>query len=149
MGFHRHAQPLLDRRRFLKGAGLAATAGAIGGPLIGTSSAGASVRTALASVTPPRPIPGGIELPDGSTIHVWAPGPPDVTLPFTGATLGGEDVEPSTITDFEGFSAVAFHVGSVGGSDGVIYDLETDMRAFSGRYVGEDGEVHEGTFGFV
>jgi len=34
-----------------------------------------------------------------------------VTLPFTGATLQGLDVEPTTIRDFKGFSAVAFHVG--------------------------------------
>ena len=44
---------------------------------------------------------------------------------------------------------MAFHVGSALGSDGVTYGLETDMRAFAGRYVGVDGEVHEGAFGFV
>jgi hypothetical protein len=150
MATYRHAHPGLDRRTLLKGAGLTAVAGALA-PLAGAGPAGASGRhkTSLASVVPPRPIPGGIELPDGSVIHVWAPGSPEVTLPFTGSTLGGEDVEPSTITDFDGFSAVAFHVGSARSGDGTMYDLETDMRAFAGRYVGEDGEVHEGSFGFV
>ena len=146
----RHVHPPLDRRRFLKGAGVAAVAGAVG-PLAVAGSAGASSthRSPLADVSPPKPIPGGLELPDGSVIHVWAPGPANLTLPFTGGVLGGEDVEPSSITDFDGFSAVAFHVGSAVGNNGVTYNLETDMRAFAGRYVGEDGHVHQGTFGFV
>ena len=61
---------------------------------------------------PPEPIPGGIPISDTQVIHVWAPGPTDVTLPFTGGQLQGLDVEPTTIRDFNGFSAVAFHVGT-------------------------------------
>jgi hypothetical protein len=50
---------------------------------------------------PPEPIPGGIELAPGQVIHVWAPGPTDVTLPSTGSTLQGLDVESTTIRDFK------------------------------------------------
>ena len=57
-----------------------------------------------------------------------------MTLPFTGFQLEGFDVEPSTITDFGGSSAVAFHVGTAEGSDGKAYNLETDIRAFEGEY---------------
>ena len=62
--------------------------------------------------------------------------------------LGGFDVEPGTIVDFDGSSAVAYHVGSVRGSDGVTYDLETDVRAFDGEYA-VDGVVYEGSFALV
>jgi hypothetical protein len=101
------------------------------------------------AVVPPEPIPGGIELAPGQVIHVWAPGPTDVTLPFTGATLQGLDVEPTTIRDFKGFSAVAFHVGTATGKDGTRYDLETDMRAFQGTYVDGTGTRRFGTFAFI
>ena len=40
-----------------------------------------------------------------------------MTLPFSGGQLQGLDVEPTTIRDFTGFSAVAFHVGTATGSD--------------------------------
>ena len=98
---------------------------------------------------PPEPIPGGIELAPGQVIHVWAPGPTDVTLPFTGATLQGLDVEPTTIKDFKGFAAVAFHVGTATGDDGTPYDLETDVRAFQGTYIDRTGKRRFGTFGFI
>ena len=81
-------------------------------------------------------------------IHTFAPGDPSVTLPFTGSVLGGFDVEPGTIADFNGASAVAYHVGTARGSDGRTYNLETDLRAFEGDYV-VDGRVHRGAFAFV
>jgi hypothetical protein len=81
-------------------------------------------------------------------IHVFGPGDPAVTLPFTGITLQGVDIEPSTITDFNGSTAVAYHVGSARGSDGKTYNLETDIRAFDGEYV-VDGETHRGSFALV
>jgi hypothetical protein len=98
---------------------------------------------------PPEPIPGGIELAPGQVIHVWAPGSTDVTLPFSGATPQGLDVEPTTIRDFKGFSAVAFHVGTATADDGTRYDLETDVRAFQGTYVDRTGKRRFGTFGFI
>ena len=37
----------------------------------------------------------------------------------------------------------------VPGSDGATYNLETDTRAFKGRYVDADGKKHFGTFAFI
>jgi hypothetical protein len=138
----------LTRRAVLQGAAGAAA---------GFAAAAAGPHHALAhgdkhhgfATIPPEPIPGGIELAPGQVIHVWAPGSPDVTLPFTGLTLQGLDVEPTTIRDFRGFSAVAFHVGTATGSDGTRYDLETDMRAFQGVYVDGTGTRRFGTFAFI
>jgi hypothetical protein len=76
-------------------------------------------------------------------------GPGDVTLPFTGSPLQGLNVEPSTITDYSGFTAVAFHVGTATGTDGRRYDLENDIRAFVGSYVATDGTRRFGTFAFI
>jgi hypothetical protein len=92
----------------------------------------------------PKPIPGGLQFPGLPLLHVFPPGPPDVTLPFTGLTLQGLDVEPSVITDYRGFTALAFHVGTATGSDGKQYNLETDMRAIEGTYVATDGSPGQG-----
>jgi hypothetical protein len=113
-----------------------------------TSAATAFLASAKHRQPPPNPIPGGIELAPGVVIHVFGPGDPAVTLPFTGITLQGLDQEPSTITDFNGSTAVAYHVGSVRASDGRTYNLETDMRAFDGEYI-VDGAVHRGSFALV
>jgi hypothetical protein len=39
--------------------------------------------------------------------------------------------------------------GTATGSDGATYNLETDMRAFKGKYVGADGKRHFGSFAFI
>jgi hypothetical protein len=139
---------VLDRRRFvLKAAGTVASAGAAG--LVWPSPITAASNPSSRRVSPaPNPIPGGIELGPGLLIHVWGPGDPAVTLPFSGITLQGFDVEPSTITDFNGSTAVAFHVGEIQASDGRTYNLETDIRAFDGEYVA-DGAVRHGSFALV
>lgn len=95
----------------------------------------------------PRPIPGGIDLGDGNVLHVFFPEP-------------GQ--EPSTIGDFRGFVGVSHargegtvtRGGGAGGlstptatGDRLVYDA--DMRFMQGRYVGEDGREHDGTFAFV
>jgi hypothetical protein len=98
--------------------------------------------------TAPNPIPGGFEVAPGVVLHVFGPGDPGVTLPVSGLPLGGFDVEPTTITDFRGSCALAYHFGTARGSDGKTYDLETDMRAFEGEFV-VDGVHHEGAFAFV
>jgi hypothetical protein len=147
------AEGTLTRRAVVRGAAAAAA---------GVASATAGAERALAghdhdrrhaAPVPPEPIPGGIELPmppfPTEIIHVWAPGPPDLTLPFTGGTLQGFDVEPTTIRDFKGFSAVAFHVGTATGKDGTRYDFETDVRAFRGTYLDGTGRRRFGTFGFI
>ena len=136
----------LGRRRFvLTAAGTVGAASLAWPPTIGAAPAAAS-RKRRSPV--PNPIPGGLELGPGLVIHVFAPGDPSVTLPFTGITLQGFDHEPCTITDFNGSTAVAYHVGTARGSDGTTYNLETDVRAFEGEYVA-DGDVHRGAFALV
>jgi hypothetical protein len=138
--------PALSRRSFVQGAAVAAAG--VTGSLVWPAQSVADDDRRAATV-PPKPIPGGIELPGGERIHVWAPGDPAVTLPLSGTTLMGFDVEPSTITDFRGFSAAAFHVGTATDGDGKTYDLETDMRVYKGTYVDADGERRSGSFAFI
>ena len=135
----------LNRRRFVQAA--AAAAAGVSGPLVlppiaaATRSGGAG----QASVVPPEPIPGGF----APGIHVWAPGNPNVTLPFSKTTLMGFDVDPTTILNLRGFSAVGFHVGTATGSDGKTYNLETDIRAYEGTYVASDGVPRFGKFALI
>jgi hypothetical protein len=139
---------VLDRRRFVLTAAGTVTGGAASLAWASPGGATVSASSRRRSSPAPNPIPGGIELAPGFVIHVWGPGDPAVTLPFTGITLQGFDVEPSTITDFNGSSALAFHVGRARASDGTIYNLETDIRAFEGEYVIDD-EVHHGSFALI
>src|SRR5262245_19409753 len=133
---------VLGRRRFVLTA-----AGSVAGASVATFASPTTI--AAAGPTPaPNPIPGGLELAPGFVIHVFDPGDPAVTLPFTGITLQGLDVEPNTITDFNGTSAAAYHVGSARANDGTTYNLETDIRAFEGEYVVE-GVVHRGSFALI
>jgi hypothetical protein len=68
-------------------------------------------------------------------------------------TSFGPGVDPSSITDFNGFVGVADVRGTGtatyvdGGTETLLFD--TDMRFMKGVYVGQDGAVHKGTFGFV
>jgi hypothetical protein len=145
---HTTMQP--GRRSFLLG-----TAGALAAGLTapfgrpGISQADSDVPHApqhlKAPLPAPKPIPGGTDFPP--FIHWFGPGPETITLPFTLFTLQGLNVEPSVITDFNGITALAYHVGTATGSDGLTYNLETDVRVFQGTYVAEDGSRHEGTFG--
>jgi hypothetical protein len=142
------ADNLVDRRRFLTAAG-AATGMGVASLAWPAESLVAISHSSRKRVNPaPSPIPGGIELAPGSIIHVFGPGDPSVTLPFSGITLAGVDVEPCTITDFNGSTALAFHVGTARGSDGKTYNLETDIRAFEGEYV-VDGKARQGAFALV
>jgi hypothetical protein len=60
----------------------------------------------------------------------------------------GLDVEPSTLTNFQGFTAFAVLAGQATGSDGKTYNVECDVRVMEGEYVAEDGSHQQGTFGF-
>jgi hypothetical protein len=141
--------PTLSRRRFMQTAAITAAgvAGSLAAPSRGLAHGDHG--HPQQAVVPPTPIPGGIQIPGGPQIHVWAPGDPSVTLPFSGATLMGFDVDPSTITDFRGFSAVAFHAGTAIGGDGATYNLETDLRAYKGTYVAADGSQRLASFAFI
>lgn len=86
-----------------------------------------------------------------------APRPTSQQLTINGLTFSlaffGPGVDPSTIGDFNGFVGVADVQGSGtatnpdGSTETLLFD--TDMRLISGVYVGQDGAVHKGTFGFV
>jgi hypothetical protein len=68
-------------------------------------------------------------------------------------TFFGPGMDPSTITDFNGFVGVADvqGTGTATNSDGSTETLlfDTDMRFMQGAYVGQDNAVHKGAFGFV
>jgi hypothetical protein len=137
---------VVDRRRFMAGATAALTSAGLGAALGWPGQAVAATASDPNWDTPvPKPIPGGV----APGFHVWVPGPRRVTLPFSRAPLAGLNVDPSTITDFEGTVALAYHAGTARGSDGRVYNLETDIRAFAGTYVAVDGSSHEGSFVYI
>jgi hypothetical protein len=87
----------------------------------------------------PRPIPGGFDqnfnpVPSDPFIHVLPPG------------IG---FEMSTITDFNGVVGGSEIRGTAHGSDGTAYDFDTDMRFMRGVYIGLDGRLRQGAFGFI
>ena len=94
----------------------------------------------------PKPVPPGFEM-EGQKFHVY---------------LNEPGNEPSTIWDFRGLVAInhlqgegtVIRGGPNGGlatpttsGDRIGYDA--DMRIMKGQYIGEDGQAHEGTFGFI
>jgi len=149
MGAGPTAQPrarTISRRSLFK---YGAATGAVATVAAATPAASAHSHGVPRVLPAPKPIPGGIQIPGGPLIHVFAPGPPGLTLPFTGVQLMGLDVEPSVITDYKGVTALAFHAGTATGSDGRRYNLETDMRAMEGTYVAEDGSRQRGLFALI
>jgi hypothetical protein len=84
----------------------------------------------------PRPIPGGFDLdfnlvPNDAVFHLSLP-----SLEF----------EMSTITDFNGVIGGSETQGTA--NDGA-YSFDCDMRFMRGAYVGVDGRMHHGSFGFI
>jgi hypothetical protein len=151
MGAEPTAQPsqrTISRRNLLK-YGASAGAAATVGPILPTLTSAAHADGLPRVLPAPKPIPGGVQIPGGPLLHVFLPGPPEVTLPFTGTQLQGLDVEPSVITDRRGFTALAYVAGTAAGSDGNQYNLEADMRAMEGTYVAEDGSRQRGLFAFI
>jgi hypothetical protein len=145
-----------SRRRFIHTAAAGATALAFGSGLSSRALAKDDDNGHDDEPLPePKPIPGGIDLsefglePPYDFIHTFSPGPEGVVLPFTQVQLQGLNVEPSTITDFKGATAVAYHVGKAKGSDGKTYNLETDIRVMEGRYVSVEGTTRHGTFALI
>lgn len=130
----------VSRRGLMQGAavGVGALAGA---RLLGPGAP----RAVAAASAGPRPIPGGI-LVGGQGFHVYPAGhsnPLDPSSPIN---------EPSSITDFDGVVAITQTQGQgIERNRGVEAPLtfDADMRFMAGRYLGEDGQLHEGAFGFV
>jgi hypothetical protein len=90
----------------------------------------------------PRPIPGGLSLttfefvPSGADLHFFSPG------------IG---FEMSTITDFNGVIGGSQTRGTAHDNTEKSnqYSFDCDMRFMRGVYVGLDGRVHNGSFGFI
>jgi hypothetical protein len=96
--------------------------------------------------------PGGNQIPGGPPIHVFPPGPTDVTLPFSGGTLQGLDVEASVITDYRDVTALAYHAGTAtgskrynlspagvaGGGCQLTADVRKGYRVLGGAWAGPD-----------
>ena len=120
-------------RRQLLGRGAAALGGIAGVGLLDPARA-------LGQPTgEPRPIPGGFDqnfnpVPSDPFIHVLPPG------------IG---FEMSSITDFNGVVGGSETRGTAHGSDGTTYDFDTDMRFMRGVYIGLDGRLRQGAFGFI
>jgi hypothetical protein len=131
LSFDRVIRGTLSRRQFVRRSAIA-VAGITGLELLRAAPAFSQ------STSAPKPIPGGFTLPDFNPV----PSNPDVHVlpPAPG-------FEMSTITDFNGAVAGAEVQGLATGTGGFWFD--TDMRVMQGTYVGEDGRLHRGTFGFI
>jgi hypothetical protein len=125
-------RPKISRRQLFRygaSAGAAATVGPMLPAMTSVAHAGGLPRVLPA----PKPIPGG------PLIHVFAPGPPDVTLPFTGIQLIGAGRGAQRDHRLQGLHRPGLPRRTATGSDGKQYNLETDMRAMQGTYVATDG----------
>jgi hypothetical protein len=149
MGARPTVQPssrTISRRSLFK---YGAATGAVATVVAATPAASAHGHGVPRVLPAPKPIPGGNQVPGGPLLHVFLPGPPEVTLPFSGTQLQGLDTEPAVITDYRGVTALAYLAGSATGSDGNRYNLEADMRVMEGTYVAADGTRHQGLFAFI
>lgn len=137
----------IGRRRLLAGAGAAAVAGSIGTFSLARSASALGLPSAKPM---PSPIPGGIDTGEDvlGFIHWFLPGPEDAATPFAQIPGFGLDVEPSTLTNFKGFTAYSVISGQARGSDGKTYNVEFDIRVMEGEYIAEDGSRQQSTFGF-
>lgn len=126
-----HARHGLSRRAFM--GSMAGVAGAA----IGAGVLPGNVLAAKRSDATPKPTSNTVTL-NGVTFQL---------------TFFGPGIDPSSIGDFNGFVGVADvqGTGTATNPDGSTETLlfDTDMRFMSGVYVGVDGAVHKGTFGFV
>ncbi len=118
--WHRAA---LSRRQFIGSTAAMAGAG-LGAGLLSPVPALADASTTAS----PKPIP-----PHLGPFAIWLPGPRN---------------EPSTITDFNGVVGVVDITGKGTGSDGGNH-FAADVRFMDGVFVGDDGAIHQGTFGFI
>jgi hypothetical protein len=140
---HYFAGAAFGRRRAILGSAAALAGAALAGP-------GLAEAKDHADDSRPQPAPKPIQAVfPGTDFHVLGPGPESIVLPFSQSPLMGLHVDPSVITDFSGFTALAYPVGTARGSDGKTYNLEGDMRLFSGTYVPASGGKRHGTFGLV
>ncbi len=135
VGVARQRPPSMTRRQFGRAAaGTAVLGGTLGSGLFKPGLAEAS------NSFGPIPIPA----PRGSPFHVFGP-----------VLFGPADLEPSTITNLNGFVGLAYLDGMVTQTNtktGEILRLpfvNSDMRFMKGNFRGTDGDFHRGTFALV
>jgi hypothetical protein len=98
-------------------------------------------------------MPGLARAGGGTTAAAPVPVPGNPALGGLHIYLPGENAEPSSITNLNGFVGIGAATG--GGTatfaDGSTRRLfyEVDNRFMTGEYVGEDGRLHHGTFAFT
>jgi hypothetical protein len=130
-----HTQHGLSRRTFIGGAAAAAAGASLGSDLLWPAAGSAASLSHRGRL--PRPTTAVLTVA-GIDFHITSFGP---------------GMDPSSITDFNGFVGVADvrGKGTARHRDGRVETLlfDTDMRFMKGTYVGQDGNVHRGTFGFV
>jgi len=128
-----HARHQLSRRAFVGGAVATAAGASLGSGLLWPSAGSAAALSGRA----PKPTTNAVTI-NGLTFHF---------------TSFGRGMDPSSITDFKGLVGVADvrGKGTARHPNGRVETLlfDTDMRFMKGVYVGQDGAVHRGTFGFV
>ena len=121
------------------GGAAAVTAGVIGTGLLGSGQAFGATQAFSKHRPNPAPKPTtNVSSLNGVDFHLTSFGP---------------GIDPSSITDFNGFVGVADvqGTGRATNPDGSVEELlfDTDMRFMTGVYVSQDGAVHKGAFGFV
>jgi len=118
--------------------------GALGATLVGTGATAQGTAGARRHPLPwtfaPVPVAGGIpDLSPMGAFHVF----------------GGPGTEPSTISNFKGFSGIAVINGNVTrtniktGEQQSLPFTDTDMRFMTGTFKGADGKERPGTFAFI
>ena len=150
VGFHGHPHfwhRAFTRRGIVRAASGLALVGFAGRSGRALAQEAADAIPSSTVVAMPKPIAGGGFEVDGEILHVYDYIPGN---------------EPSTIGDFRGLVAINHLQGegtvTRGGGGGeistpsatgdrLVYDA--DMRVMKGLYVGEDGQEHQGTFGFI
>jgi hypothetical protein len=131
LGHSHYWERAISRRALLsRSAGVAGALLTSGAWLPALARAGSATTSAT-----PTPIPGNPAL---GGLHI---------------NLPGEDAEPSTIFDFNGFAGIT-EVGGTGtltmpdGSTQAAF-FDVDNRFMKGEFVGADGRLHHGTFAFT
>jgi hypothetical protein len=105
----------------------------------------------------PKPIPHNTSLPFGpGPFHFYFAGPVEGTAFATTDPFGAhsEGRNPSTITDFCGSIGQCDINVSATGVNTVTkattpYAFHADLRFMSGRFIGTDGDKHQGTLAFI
>lgn len=139
-------RPALSRRKALGALGVGLAAGA----LTTVSSSPASAHPEPGPQPVPKPIPGGEDLGDPiGVIHFLLPGPVGSITPVIQLPGAGLDVDPSTMTDYAGYTAFAVVAGEGTGSDGATYPIEMDIRVMDGAYLDADDQKHHGVYAFL